>query len=174
MMKKKLIVAMLGLALSVGTAQSAFAANEAGTSSVDSTKQAQKTEWKEATQALKIQLVVLRAEQQALTAQIKALRISNKVAHKALTQEQKAALKETLSDLAGQIKSQHSSINSIRAQKQAHWALVKVARKEGNTAAGVANLEQIISLKEQIIQAKEAILVLQQSLQAALSGSANT
>jgi hypothetical protein len=171
MIKKKMILAVLGLALSVGAAQSAFAASTDTTGNGPSVKQTQRSEWKDQTAMLKNQLVSLRTEQKALTEQIKTLHESNKLARKVLTKEQRAVLKESLKDLWQQIKAQHVSIQSLRAQKQALWVQVKEARQAGNPDGGVAALEQIISLKEQIIQAKQAILVLQQSLQAALNST---
>jgi len=167
--KKKFVVAALGLALSLGAAQSAFAASEDVSSKDKAAKQAQMSEWKVKTAATKSELQALRTQQKALTEQIKTLHAANKVERKALTADEKAALKQSLAEPANQNKAQHKSIEAIRAQKKALYLQVKTAKQAGNYDAGVAALEQIIELKEQIIQAKQAILVLQQSLQSVLS-----
>jgi hypothetical protein len=65
------------------------------------------------------------------------------------------------------MKSQHDSILTLRAKKQALWIHVKAAKQAGSTDEGVADFEQIITLKDQIIQAKQQILALH--LQTALS-----
>ncbi|MBC8080649.1 MAG: hypothetical protein H7X86_09910 [Gorillibacterium sp.] len=169
MNKKKMIMATLVLALSLSVSQSAFAATTETPSNDKAAKQAQNVEWKAATEALKTELLGLRSEQKALSAQIKTVREANKEAHKALSAEEKAALKESLTIIKQQIKAQHSAILVIRSQKQALFMQVKAEKKAGNYAAGIADLEQIIQLKEQIIQIKQSILVLQQSLQSALS-----
>ncbi|MFC5528856.1 hypothetical protein [Cohnella yongneupensis] len=169
MSKKKFIVAALGLALTIGTAQSAFAAT--ADASGASAKKTQHAEWKAQTAALKSELASLRAEQKTLTALIVQQHNANKAARTGLSAEAKAALKATLKSLAQQIKAERASIETVRTQKQALWMQVKAARQAGDTATGVADLEQIVTLKGQIIDAKQQIVTLQQSLQAALNGA---
>jgi len=175
MWKRKAIVSALGLALSLGAAGSAFAADATADGTAGAgTKQvvaAQASAWRSETAALKKQLMSLRAQQKELIAQIRKLRTSNKATFKGLTKEEKKALQAQLSGLAKQIKAQHDAIASERAQKQAQWAQLKAAKKAGDSDAGVAALEEIVSLKEQIIEAQQEILNLQLELQSALNGA---
>lgn len=169
MISKKIVVTVLGLALSFGAAQSAFAAATDATSTDKAAKQAMKVEWKEETTALKSELQGLRVQQKELTTQIKTLLEANKATRKALSKEEKAVLKQSLGEISKQIKAQHTSIEANRSQKKALFIQVKALKKSGDIEAGVTALEQIIDLKEQIIQAKLAILDLQKNLQNALS-----
>jgi len=169
MLKKRTVLAILGLALSIAAVPSAFA-DEAGSDVLDKpAAQVSHSAWKESTALLKSQLETLRAEQKSLVTQIQGLHASSTSTRKELTKEEKAVLKASLRELDQQIKAQHTSIASLRTQKQALWAQVKAAKKAGDASSGVSALEQIISLKEQIIQAKQAILALQQSLQVTLT-----
>ncbi|QGQ99706.1 hypothetical protein EHS13_35015 [Paenibacillus psychroresistens] len=170
MLKKKMAVAVMALALSLSVVPSAFAATT-GTTAEKAAKKEQHQVWKDQTASLKAQLVSLRTEQKALAVQIKTLQASNKAAKKTLTKQEKTALKVTLANLAQQIKAQQTSIETQRSQKQALWVQVKTAKAAGNVSSGLADLEQIISLKQQIIQEKNTVLALQQSLQTLLNGS---
>jgi len=169
MISKKIVVTVLGLALSFGAAQSVFAAATDAASNDKAAKQAMKVEWKEETAALKSELQGLRVQQKELTAQIKTLFEANKATRKALTKDEKAALKQSLVEISKQIKAQHTSIEAIRSQKKALFIQVKAFKESGDIEAGVGAFEQIIDLKEQIIQAKLSILDLQKNLQNALS-----
>lgn len=170
MWKRKAIVAAMGLVLTLGAAGSAFAAD--GTSG-DDAKQvgSQSAAWRSETAALRQQLASLRAQQKELIAQIQQLHASNKSALKGLTKEEKQALKAKVLDLAKQAKAEHEAIANERAQKQAQWEQLKSAKAAGNSDAGMAALEQIVSLKGQIVEAQQRILTLQQELQSALNGA---
>lgn len=175
MWKKKAVVTVLGLALSLGAAGSAFAAEagpgaSAGSASGSAVTQA--ADWKGEVAALKKQLEALRAEQKQLVAQMKKLHASNKAAYKGLTKEERKAVKPTLAELAKQIKERHDAIVSLRKEKTAEWAKAKAAKEAGDSAAGVAALERIVSLKEQIIAKQQEILTLQLQIQSALGGAA--
>lgn len=122
-------------------------------------------------QVLKQELDRMRSKQKLIFQQMKSQYRQIRNARKALTPEQRTALKNPASKIAEQIKASRMSILALRKQKHAAWDQFRVNAEAKRWDAAKSDLQSIITLKGQIIEKQQDMLQQQQKMIALLSAS---